>query len=183
MEKSKIKNPAIKEIWDRSIWTGQPESSAIAAECMLSVTFVGIFLALLFAASELTKMIDVAIVFAGFGVLFVLLLIPFFKVIRTFRWKNPKLMFAVVDGCIFFTGEDSAKSTAPSSWFYESLTNVSSFSRKINGEKTTVILNFIEKSNAGIYGNLKALPLYRISNSQQLISTLKGLGIQEQAKK
>jgi hypothetical protein len=88
-------------------------------------------------------------------------------------------MYAIADNRIFITSELQAKSTNHTSWFEQSTDNIKSFTLKTNGGKTTVILNFIEKFYAGIYGKIKALPLYRISNANQLISILTALGIKE----
>jgi hypothetical protein len=183
MEKSKINNPAIKEIWDRSIWTGQPNASATEKLFLSIIPAVMLLFAFIFAAYFLTTP-GLEVIGICLGVAVLLLLIVILKTSRTARWRDPFLMFALSDGCIFFTGEMHAKSTIDhnASWFEESISNITSFTLKTDKDKTTVIINFAEPSYAGSYGKINALPLYRISNAEQLISILKGFGIKEEKK-
>jgi hypothetical protein len=185
MEKSKIINPSIKEIWLKSVWTGQPESSVkeriITIVPPLIFCAVGVLVAGLIANAVNSE--DVM----GVGISAVALAsaVWMFKLALASRWKDPTLMFAITDNRVFFTGESYAKmaNNGAASWFEEALTNVESFTKKNDKDKTTVILNFREKSYAGSYGNLKALPLFRISNAEGLISILTGLGIKENEEK
>jgi hypothetical protein len=183
MEKSKINNPAIKEIWDRSIWTGQPQTS------MLLRYFFAITLALLFIVGAgfilwflNTLNVDWNIRIICLVVFFVLFMAINIISAITSRWTFPTLMFALSGNRLFFTIEHDAKLTEYGSWCEATMDEIASFTLKTNGGKTTLILNFFEKFYAGTYGKTKALPLYRISNAQQLISILKGFGIKEEKK-
>jgi hypothetical protein len=181
MENSKIKNPAIKEIWDKSIWTGQPDASVAAMLALFLIPSMFLLFAFAFALYRIEGS-GLEIEGVYFCVFLLFLAIIAVKTTKMSLLRNPYLMVALADGCIFFTGEGSAKSAVDrnASWFEESIDNIASFTLKTNGGKTTVILNFFEKFYAGTYGKTKALPLYRISNAEQLISILKGFGIKEE---
>jgi hypothetical protein len=183
MEKSKIVNPAIKDIWSRSLWTGQPDVSKSLRVVSLILYIAAIVVAFGLAFPFFAKLGEnFIIILAAVFLLFITL--PIVKIAKRLRWKDSLLMFAISDGCIFFTHEPWAKLKVDrdGSWFEESIHNITGFTRKTDGGKTTVIIKFAEKSYAGSYGNIKELPLYRISNPQQLISTLTGLGIKEEKK-
>jgi hypothetical protein len=185
MEKSKIINPIVKDVWNRSIWTGQPNSLGLSP----ILSFFAVLAIWLGCGYVSTLFIDIfelrsAVVYAVYIVAFILFYIFLFSIfLKTSHYKMPQLMFAIADDRIFFTNERYATSTEKRFvCFSASTTNITSFKRKNNGGKTTVIINFAERTYMGAYGKIKALPLYRISNVEQLISILTDLGIKEEKK-
>ena len=115
------------------------------------------------------------IYFFGIGLIFgidvaiaVGLLIAVLCVGRKFRWNNKKLLFAVMQGCIYFTLMNSQNG----SYFAESFENVRGYSFVQDGDYHTVTIYFKNASNAGVFGNINCVKMIKIENFEKLQEVL-----------
>ena len=119
--------------------------------------------------------IPFCIYFFGVGVIFGIvvaialgLLTTVICIGRKFKWNNKKLLFAVMQGCIYFTLVNSQNG----SYFAESLENVRGYSAVQDGNYHTVTIYFKNASNAGVFGNIKSVKMIKIENFERLQEVL-----------
>lgn len=173
MDPSQIVNPTVRDIWSRSIWYGSPDAPASTKTGMnvLFVLWMLAFFGALFSGVYIGAYCIIII-----AVLFVLM-IPLVIAVRPMRWRNSDLIYAITPTEIFFTVKSHALSVKEGSYFWENLSNIIGYKKKIDKGSLTVILVFANPASAGIYGkNLKELPLFRISNVDNLIRVLVRMG-------